>query len=166
MSLTLTLPEVNEVKEVKSRKRKPKAKQEPKPKPKPLAVKEKVVGVVFFILAIAVLSVSLPHLAEGMQKTLGVSAYAAAALAVLFDLSQIAAEAFLLMVAKEAKEKITAKGVIIGATVVSIAYNGMAFLSHAETWFGVGTAFTLSVMLPVGVLALSYLGSRALFGRK
>jgi hypothetical protein len=128
-----------------------------------VAWRDKVIGAGFFLLAVAVLSVSLPHLAEGMKATLGVGEWASIALAVLFDLSQIAAEAFLITVAKDDNEKWTAKGVIFGATVVSVAYNGMAFLSHATGWFGVGTALTLAVMLPVGVLALSYLGSRAMF---
>lgn len=136
-----------------------------KDKPKGMPLRQKVIGAGFFALAAAVLSVSLPHLAEGMQATLGVGWFAAAALAILFDLSQVAAEAFLLLVAKDVSEKRVAKGVVIGATVVSIAYNGMAFLKDAQTGFAIATALTLAVMLPVGVLALSYLGSRTLFAK-
>jgi hypothetical protein len=157
MSLTMELPGV----ETKGKKRK---KTASKAKPK-THFRQRVIGVAFFALAVAVLSVSLPHLAQGMHATLGVGWFAASALAVLFDLSQIAAEAFLLTVAKDGKERWTAKGVILGATAVSVAYNGMAFLSHAETGFGIATAFTLAVALPVGVLALSYLGSRTMFAK-
>ena len=166
MSLTLTLPDADTVAPKGKKEKGKKDKPASQGKPKGLPVRNKVIGIAFFVLAVAVLSVSLPHLAHGMMETLGVDWFAAAALAVLFDLSQVAAEAFLLMVARDNREKWTAKGVIFGATAVSIAYNGMAFLSHAEGWFGTATAFTLAVMLPVGVLALSYLGSRALFGKK
>jgi hypothetical protein len=133
------------------------------PKVKPVNYREKVIGAAFFTLAAGVLSVSLPHLAEGMRETLGVSLYASVALAILFDLSQIAAEAFLLTLAKDDREKWTAKGIIVACTVVSIAYNGMAFVAHAQGGFGSLVAVLLAVLLPTGVLALSYLGGRAMF---
>jgi hypothetical protein len=98
-----------------------------------------------------------------MRETLGVSLYASVALAILFDLSQIAAEAFLLTLAKDDREKLTAKGIIVACTVVSIAYNGMAFVAHAHGGFGSLVAVLLAVLLPTGVLALSYLGGRAMF---
>lgn len=125
--------------------------------------KNKALAVAFFFLAVAVLSVSLPHLADGMRETLGVPTFASICLAILFDLSQIAAEAYLLLLAQDNGEKMVAKGVIVSATVVSVAYNGMAFLSHANGFFGVVVALLLALLLPLGVLALSYLGSRALF---
>lgn len=130
---------------------------------KKIAWKNKALGSAFFLLAIAVLSVSLPHLAEGMQATLGTGLYASVALAILFDLSQIAAEAYLLMLAKDKHEKIVAKGVVIAATAVSILYNGMAFLSHANGGFGLVIALLLAVLLPLLALALSYLGGQAMF---
>jgi hypothetical protein len=40
------------------------------PKVKPVNYREKVIGAAFFTLAAGVLSVSLPHLAEGMRETL------------------------------------------------------------------------------------------------
>lgn len=128
-----------------------------------IAWKNKLLGGAFFFLAVAVLSVSLPHLAEGMRETLGVGAYASVALAILFDMSQVAAECYLLMLAKDGREKWTAKGIIVSATAVSVAYNGMAFMSHAHGFFGVGVALLLAFLLPVGVLALSYLGGQAMF---
>lgn len=137
---------------------------QPAPKKvKPVEWKNKALAVAFFTLAVAVLSVSLPHLAQGMRETLGVGDYASVALAVLFDLSQIAAEAYLLMLAKDDGEKWTAKGVIFSATAVSVVYNGMAFMSHATGAFGAVVAVLLAVLLPLGVLALSYLGGRAMF---
>lgn len=139
------------------------AKKKPKKKPGKVEWKKKTLASAFFFLAGGVLSVSLPHLAEGMRETLGVPMFASIVLAILFDLSQIAAEAYLLLLAQESGEKAVAKGVVVSATAVSIAYNGMAFLSHANGFFGVAVALLLAVLLPVGVLALSYLGSRVMF---
>jgi len=121
-----------------------------------------VFTVIFFTLAVAVLSVSLPHLAQGMHDTLGLGWFASVALAVLFDLSQVAAEGFILALAKDRGEKNAAYSVIIGCTLVSIAYNGMAFLQHASGFFGIGSALALTVLLPLGVLTLSFLGQRSL----
>lgn len=157
---TLKLPKKKKLKKAPA----PKVAAPKKPLPvKKLEWKNKAIGIALFLLAASVLSVSLPHLAQGMQETLGVGDYPSIALAILFDLSQIAAEAYLLMLAKDAGEKWTAKGIILSATTVSVCYNGMAFLSHANGFFGVVVALLLAVMLPLGVLGLSYLGGRAMF---
>jgi len=126
--------------------------------------KNKVIAATMFALALAVLSVSLPHLASGFVATLGASTFAAGALAVLFDLSQIAAEVFLISNdTATTGERWTAKSVVAASTAVSIAYNGLAFLKGADgSLFSIVAAYVLAALLPVGVLALSYLGSRAL----
>lgn len=163
MTLTITMPQTDATPKKKRTRKTPETPAAPKPVNKVRATRENVLGGTFFVLALAVLSVSLPHLAQGMHATLGVGWFAASALAVLFDLSQIAAEGFLLTLAKDKGEQLAAKGVIVGATLVSVVYNGMAFLSHAENAFGTCAALALAVMLPVGVLTLSYLGQRCIF---
>jgi len=166
--MSLTLTSVNGTAAPKSKgKKAPKPKAVAKTRFQKLAKWHFVLAGTMFLLAAAILSISLPHLKQGMGKTLGVGDAAATALAIVFDLSQIAAEVFLLAIPALGlgdREKWTAKGIIGAATAVSIAYNGMAFLDHATGLFGQGTALVLAVALPAGVLALSYLGSRVLLG--
>ncbi len=147
--------------------RKPSRKPAAVVKVRKLAVRERTIGGACFVLAAAVLTVSLPHLAAGMTSTVGAGPWAAWAMALLFDLSQVAAESFLLArPAADRKERWAAKSVVVACTAVSVAYNGLAFLSAASGAFGMTLAVVLAALLPVGVLVLSYLGSRAVFARR
>lgn len=113
-------------------------------------------------LAVLLLMVSLPHLASGFQTICRCGPVAGWLLAVAIDCSQVVAKLGLTMthryeVGRAARW--TAAGVVAGTTVMSVALNVLAFLGGATDTTGTVLAWAAGVMLPLLVLALSYLGS-------
>ena len=113
-------------------------------------------------LAVLLLAVSLPHLASGFESITRCGPVAGWLLAVAIDCSQVVAKLGLTMtrryeVGRAARS--TAAGIVAGTTVMSISLNVLAFLGGATGIHGVLLAWAAGVMLPLLVLALSYLGS-------
>lgn len=115
-----------------------------------------------FGLAILLLCVSLPHLAAGVSRITQTTTVAAWFMAVCFDLSQIVCEvAVLLAPLLHLKTRVhrPCYGVIITCTLMSMVLNVDAFLQHADDLKGWILATTWGILLPLGVLTLSYIAS-------
>lgn len=117
----------------------------------------------FFGLAVCGLAVSLPHLASEIDQLTGASALAAWFLAVVIDCGMIATKAHL---SANGHNKRVAWSVVASCTGLSIVLNSHAFLAHAGTTFGTVAAIGFGVFLPLFILALSFLGSEILNGKR
>lgn len=116
-----------------------------------------------FGLAGAGLCVSLPHLASEVGLLTGTGAFAAWCLSAVIDLGMCATKAHL---SCRGPARNVAWTVLGGCTALSIVLNCHAFLANASTAFGVAAGLGFGAFLPLFVLALSYLGSETLLGRR
>jgi hypothetical protein len=122
-------------------------------------------AVPLFGLAAAMLCVSMPHLSVGVQRITACSTLTAWLMALILDTSQVAAEVANLRLARHklgAKEQRLCQGVILTCTTLSGWLNVQAFLEHATGTVGSVQAVCFGLVLPLGVLVFSYLGSRFL----
>lgn len=117
----------------------------------------------FFVLAVAGLGVSLPHLASEIGLLTGSAALSAWLVAIVIDLGMCATKAHL---SAEGPSKNVAWSVLGSCTLVSIVLNCHAFLAHSVGTFGAVAAVGFGVFLPLFILALSYLASEILLGHK
>lgn len=113
-------------------------------------------------LAVILLAVSMPHLASGFQTITHCGPLSAWLLAVAFDTAQVVAKLQLTMAKRYevgSPVKWTAAGIIGSTTMMSVALNILAFLAGATGATGTVLAWAAGVLLPLLVLALSYVGS-------
>ena len=124
---------------------------------------EKIRASAFFALACAGLTVSLPHLASEVRELTGSAALAAWFLAIVIDLGMIATKAH---ISAHGANRRTAWTIVSACTFVSIALNCHAFLANAVGTFGAVAAVGFGTFLPLFIVALSFMGSEILNGRK
>jgi hypothetical protein len=144
----------------KSKASKPKASPSHKRK---LSKGDKIRAGSFFALAVCGLAVSLPHLSDEIGLLTGSLAFASWLVAVVIDLGMVATKAHL---SAQGPSKTVAWTVLGSCTLVSIVLNCHAFHTHATVGFGQVAAIGFGVFLPLFNLALSYLGSEILLGKK
>ena len=136
---------------------------------RPVLKKWKADNVLFWIsagtpwgLAILLLGVSMPHLADGFQRICHCSAMAGWLLAVAVDCAQVAAKLQLTIgqsynLAVSARK--TSIGIIVATSAMSAMLNVLAFLEGSDTLTGDFLAVVMGIMIPALILALSYTGS-------
>lgn len=113
-------------------------------------------------LAILLLGVSMPHLANGFMTICRCGPLAGWLLAIAIDSAQIVAKLQITLTRRFAvadAAKWTSTGIIAGTSLMSMALNVLAFLSGATDATGTVLAWVAGVMLPLLILALSYTGS-------
>ncbi|HZZ77031.1 MAG TPA: hypothetical protein VFE62_00850 [Gemmataceae bacterium] len=113
-------------------------------------------------LAILLLAVSTPHLAGGFQTICQCGPLAGWLLAIAIDAAQVTAKLQMTVLkgyATTETARWTAVGIVCGTSLMSMALNVLAFLAGATDATGTVLAWTMGVMLPLLVLALSYTGS-------
>jgi hypothetical protein len=115
-------------------------------------------------LAVLLLGVSMPHLAEGFQHTTHCGPLAGWLLAVAIDAAQVIAKLQLTLAAHEehkARDHANAVslGIVVSTCLLSIGMNTLAFVSGAQTPVGKLLGGIVGVLLPVLILALSYTAS-------
>lgn len=115
-------------------------------------------------LAVLLLGVSMPHLADGFQHTTHCGSLAGWFLAVAIDAAQVVAKLQLTVAAHEGHKvsdhaDTVALGIVVSTGLLSCAMNVMAFVSDADTMAGKLLGATVGVMLPLLILALSYTAS-------
>ena len=113
-------------------------------------------------LAILLLGVSMPHLANGFMTICQCGPLAGWLLAVAIDTAQVVAKLQLTMAKQHAittAAKWTSTGIVAGTALMSMALNVLAFLAGATTRTGTILAVVTGIMLPLLILALSYTGS-------
>jgi len=115
-------------------------------------------------LAVLLLGVSMPHLADGFQGVTGCGPLAGWLLAVAVDAAQVVAKLQLTLAHHEGCDKPepwqgVAMGIVGTTCLLSCAMNVLAFLSGATTFGGQVLAVTVGILLPLLILALSYTGS-------
>jgi hypothetical protein len=118
-----------------------------------------------FGLAGVMLAVSLPHLCAGVQRITACGMWTGWLMALVLDTSQVAAEVANLRLARHKlgdRERHLCHAVILTCTTLSAWLNVQAFLEHADGIIGCVQATLFGLVLPGGVLAFSYLGSRFL----
>jgi hypothetical protein len=138
--------------------KKPRKVKTPRRAPSGLAM-----AVPLFALAGAMLCVSMPHLSVGVQRITACSTLTAWLMALILDTSQVAAEAAHLRLARHKlgdRERLFCRGIIFSCTTLSAWLNIEAFLEHANGVIGCVQATLFGLVLPLGVLVFSYLGSR------
>ena len=113
-------------------------------------------------LAVLLLAVSMPHLADGFQSITRCGPLAGWLLAVAIDSAQVVAK-LQMTVTKQytttSAAKWTSAAVVAGTSLMSMALNVLAFLAGATDRTGTMLAWATGIMLPALVLALSYTGS-------
>lgn len=113
-------------------------------------------------LAILLLAVSMPHLASGFMTITHSGPLACWLLAIAIDASQVICK-LQLTLSKDytvgTAAKWTATGVIVTTSLLSMALNTLAFLAGATDKTGVVLAYTTGILLPLLIIALSYVGS-------
>lgn len=115
-----------------------------------------------FLLAAVILGISMPHLQSGAVRICKCSPITGWLIAVVFDLSQVLAELATLIApafAIATKVKRPTQSIIICSSFVSISLNVDAFVADADGWKPVISGTIAGVLLPLGVLALCFLGS-------
>jgi len=84
-------------------------------------------------------------------------------MAVVFDLSQVAAEytAIVVPILKITDKKVNwaCRFIIVSCTLVSMVMNIRAFLAHADTGFEICMAIVRGMLLPLLVLLLCYVAA-------
>lgn len=113
-------------------------------------------------LAVILLAVSMPHLASGFQTITHCGPLSAWLLSIAFDTTQVVAKLQLTMAKKYdvgSPAKWTAGWIIGSTTLMSMSLNVLAFLAGATDATGTVLAWTAGIILPLLVLALSYVGS-------
>lgn len=117
-----------------------------------------------FALAITILAISMPHLKDGAVRICHCTDTTGWLIAIVFDLSQILAEVCMLAAATAPAMtgiQRPCKTIIACSSAVSIALNVDAFLLASEgTTKAIISAWIAGVLLPLGVLAFCYVGSR------
>lgn len=124
---------------------------------------EKVRATAFFGLASAGLAVSLPHLASEVSALTGAGVMATWMIAIVIDLGMVCCKAHL---SAGGHNKNVAWTVVGACTAVSIVLNAHAFMMNASEGFGQVAAVGFGFFLPLFILALSYLGSEILNGKR
>jgi hypothetical protein len=119
--------------------------------------------IVFFGLAIAGLAVSIPHLASEVKLLTGSSTLSAWLIALVVDMGMCAVKAH---ISAEGPAKRVAWTVLGSCTVLSIVLNSHAFYAHSVGIFGQTMAIVWGAFLPLFVLALSFMASEILLGKK
>jgi hypothetical protein len=113
-------------------------------------------------LAVVLLAVSMPHLASGFQTITHCGPLSAWLLAVAFDTAQLVGKLQLTLRKRYEvgpSARWAAMGIIGSTTLMSMALNVLAFLAGATDTTGTVLAWTAGILLPLLVLALSYVGS-------
>ena len=116
-------------------------------------------------LAVLLLGVSMPHLAEGFQEVTQCGPVAGWLLAVAIDAAQVVAKLQLTVSSHEGHKSggdhadIVAVGIVVSTGLLSCAMNVLAFVTHADTVAGVAFGSVVGVLLPLLILALSYTAS-------
>ena len=115
-------------------------------------------------LAVLLLGVSMPHLAEGFQTVTQCGVLAGWLLAVAIDAAQVVAKLQLTVSAHECHKArdhadVVALGIVVSTGLLSCAMNVLAFVTHADSQAGVVLGSVVGVMLPLLILALSYTAS-------
>jgi hypothetical protein len=113
-------------------------------------------------LAILLLAVSMPHLANGFMTICRCGPLAGWLLAVAIDTAQVVAKLQLTVAKQHAittAAKWTSTGIVAATALMSMALNVLAFLAGATTRTGTVLAVVTGILLPLLVLALSYTGS-------
>lgn len=115
-------------------------------------------------LAVLLLGVSMPHLAEGFQAVTQCGTVAGWLLAVAIDAAQVVAKLQLTVSAHEDHKSrdhadVVALGIVVSTGLLSCAMNVLAFVTHANSLAGVVLGSVVGVMLPLLILALSYTAS-------
>lgn len=117
----------------------------------------------FATLAGAGLCVSLPHLAGEVAQLTGAGMVAAWFTAIVIDLGLCASKAHL---SAGGPKKGVAWCVVACCTLLSVALNCHAFLSHATDGFGQVAAIGFGVFIPLFVVAMSFLASETVLRHK
>ena len=114
-------------------------------------------------LSVVVLGISMPHLASGVSKITACEFYTAIFMAVVFDLSQVAAEFSVLVMPllgiASRRNHLVCAFIIAACTLVSMTLNIRAFLEHVTTPFETAMAFAWGGLLPILVLLLVFVAS-------
>jgi hypothetical protein len=113
-------------------------------------------------LAILLLAVSMPHLANGFTSICHCGPLAGWLLAIAIDTAQVVAKLQLKMARQHAvteATKWTSTGIIAATSLMSAALNVLAFLAGATTMTGTILAVVTGILLPLLILALSSTGS-------
>ena len=117
----------------------------------------------FAALAGAGLTVSLPHLATEVAGLTGAGTFAAWFTAVVIDLGLCASKAHL---SANGPKRGVAWSVVVSCTLLSVALNCHAFLTHATDGFGQVAAIGFGVFIPLFVVAMSFLASETILRHK
>jgi hypothetical protein len=117
--------------------------------------------------ALALLCLSLTHLASGVSILTGSDAWSGWAMAVGVDAGFIVLEIAMLVASEPVRAEVTrwANPAIIGTLMTSAAMNGFAFGSHSTGWM-LWPAIGLGVAIPLMVLALVKVGSTLFFAKE
>ncbi len=143
----------------KSNKGKPKATTSKKP----LTKGQWARVAVFSALAGAGLTVSLPHLASEVAQLTGAGIAASWFTAVVIDMGLCAAKAH---ISAGGPKRAIAWALVASCTLLSVALNCHAFLSHATDGFGQVAAIGFGVFIPLFVVAMSFLASETVLNHK
>lgn len=111
----------------------------------------------FGAVALCGLGVSLPHLASEVSALTGASGLAGWFLALTIDAGMIFTKCH--VSAAGANNRRVSYAVIAACTLLSMILNAHAFVSHAETGFGIVMGVVFGLFLPAFITACSYLAS-------
>lgn len=103
------------------------------------------------IVALALLALSLRHLAHGIEQVTGVSSVEAILMAFGIDCAMVALELATLVNIRTA----WTRGLIVATCVLSAGFNVLGFLEHAHGVFGQSLAVALGVFVPAAVYGLT-----------
>lgn len=114
-------------------------------------------------LSVVVLGISMPHLASGVSRITACELYTAIFMAVVFDLSQVAAEFAVLVMPllgiASRRHHLVCAIIIAACTLVSMTLNVRAFLEHVTTPWEAALAIAWGGLLPILVLLLVFVAS-------
>lgn len=105
----------------------------------------------------------MPHLASGVSRITNCAFLTAVFMAVVFDLSQVAAEYAIIVIPllgiATRRLRIVCAFIVASCTLVSMTMNVRAFMHHVETPFEHVMALAYGCLLPVLVLLLVFVAS-------
>jgi hypothetical protein len=108
------------------------------------------------LVNLALMAISLEHLAMGISGIFGQSLWIGFAAAVAIDTGMISAELVTITMGRKLRETIIyGKRYVIGTVLASMLLNSMAFYANAEGYFHQGLAITFGMALPVGIWTLT-----------
>jgi hypothetical protein len=108
------------------------------------------------MVALALIVISLEHLATGISMIFGQAFWIGVLAAIAIDTGMIASEVVLITMGKKLRESAAyATRYVYGTVIASMLLNSMAFYANAEGVFHQGLAILAGCSLPLGIWTLT-----------